>query len=73
MKSVDSFDAARAAGLGLALSALNPKNLLLIVAAGTAIAQTGTSAGGEAAALAVFVLIGTLGIGIPVGLHFGPG
>jgi threonine/homoserine/homoserine lactone efflux protein len=73
IKSVDGFDAARAAGLGLALAALNPKNLLLIVAAGLAIAQTGTGAGAEAAALAVFVAIGTLGVGVPTGVYFALG
>jgi threonine/homoserine/homoserine lactone efflux protein len=73
MKSIDSLTAARAAGLGFALSALNPKNLLLTVAAGASIAQAGTGAGAEAVAMAVFVLIGTLGTGIPVSVYFAMG
>ena len=51
----------RAAALGVALSAANPKNLLLVVGAAAAIAQTGASAGAQAAALAIFTLITSLG------------
>jgi threonine/homoserine/homoserine lactone efflux protein len=69
MRSVDHFTAGRAAALGVALSAINPKNLVLIVAAATAIAQTGASAGEQAVALLVFVAIGTLGAGAPVVLY----
>src|SRR4051794_33091888 len=56
--------------MGVLLSAVNPKNLLLVVGAAAAIAQTGASTGSEAVALAVFVLIATLGIGAPVALYF---
>ena len=38
--------------------------------AAAAIAQTGTSTGDQAVALAVFVLLGTLGPGIPVAIYF---
>lgn len=73
MQRIDSFTAARAAGFGVLLSAVNPKNLLLTVGAAAAIAQTGTAAGKQAIALAVFVLIGTLGAGVPVALYFAMG
>ncbi len=56
--------------MGVLLSALNPKNLILVVGAAAAIAQTGVSTGDQAVALAVFVLLGTLGPGIPVGIYF---
>ena len=69
MKTIDQFTAAKASGFGVALSAVNPKNLLLVVGAAAAIAQTGTSAGGQIVALAVFVVIGTLGTGTPVALY----
>ena len=46
--------------MGIALSAVNPKNLLLVVGAAAAIAQTGASTGSQAVALAVFILIATL-------------
>ncbi len=73
IEAVDRFTPGRAARLGVLLSAANPKNLLLVVAAATTIAQTGTSTGAQIAALAVFVLIGTLGAGLPVLLYFAIG
>jgi threonine/homoserine/homoserine lactone efflux protein len=73
MRTIDGFRAPKAAGMGVLLSAINPKNLLLTVAAGAAIAQTGAGAGTQAVALAVFVLIGTLGVAIPVVVFFAMG
>lgn len=73
MATIDRFTPARAAAMGLALSAINPKNLLLTVSAAAAIAQTGASTGGQAVALAVFVVLGTLGPGLPVGIAFAMG
>jgi hypothetical protein len=70
MKTIDTFTPPKSMGLRVLLSAANPKNLLLIVGAAAAIAQTGTSTGDQAVALAVFVLLGTLGPGIPVGIYF---
>ena len=52
--------------MAVLLSAVNPKNLVLTVGAAAAIAQTGIAAGEQAIALAVFVLIGTLGVGVPL-------
>lgn len=71
MRSVDRFTPGRAVAMGVALSAINPKNLLLIAAAATTIAQAGASAGTEAGALAVFILVATLGPCIPVAVFFG--
>jgi hypothetical protein len=59
----------RAAGLAVLLASVKPKNLLLTVGAALAIAETGASTGGQAVALAVFVLLGALGPGIPLGIH----
>jgi threonine/homoserine/homoserine lactone efflux protein len=70
MRTIDSFTAVRAASFGVVLSALNPKNLLLAVGAAAAIAQTGVGAGKQAVALAVFVLVGSIGTGAPVVLYF---
>jgi threonine/homoserine/homoserine lactone efflux protein len=70
IQAIDTFRPPKAAGLGVLLSAVNPKNLLLVVAAAAAIAQTGASAGSQAVALAVFVLIGTIGPGAPVAIYF---
>ncbi len=70
MSAVDHFSPVRSAALGVALSAVNPKNLILVVGAATAIAQTGASSGQQAAAMAIFVAIGTIGTGVPVLLFF---
>jgi threonine/homoserine/homoserine lactone efflux protein len=70
MAAIDTFTPLRAGAMGLALSAINPKNLLLTVAAAAAIAQTGASTGDQAVALAVFVVLGALGPGLPVAIAF---
>lgn len=73
MAAVDAFRWPKALGAGLVLSAVNPKNLLLAVAGGAVIAQAGLSGGQEAVSLAVFVLIGTIGVAVPVVLYFALG
>jgi threonine/homoserine/homoserine lactone efflux protein len=69
MRTVDRFTAGRAAAMGFGLAALNPKNVVLIVAAATAIAETGASTGRQAVALLVFVIVGSLGVALPVLLY----
>jgi threonine/homoserine/homoserine lactone efflux protein len=73
MAAINSFGPAKSLGMGLLLSGLNPKNLLLTVAAAAAIAETGIADGQEAIALAVFIAIATLGVGIPVVIYFALG
>jgi threonine/homoserine/homoserine lactone efflux protein len=73
MKTIDAFTATKSIGFGALLSGVNPKNLLLTVGAAAAIAQTGVPAGEQAVALAVFILVGTLGPGIPVAIYFAMG
>jgi threonine/homoserine/homoserine lactone efflux protein len=73
MAAVDSFTAVRSAALAFALAVVNPKNLLLVVGAAVAIAQTGASTGDQVVALAVFTLIATLGVGTPVAIYFAMG
>jgi threonine/homoserine/homoserine lactone efflux protein len=70
MKTIDTFTPVKSTGMGVVLSAINPKNLLLVVGAAAAIAQTGTSTLDQAVALAVFVVIATLGVGAPVAIYF---
>jgi threonine/homoserine/homoserine lactone efflux protein len=70
MQTIDAFQTPRSLAFGALLSGINPKNLLLTVGAAAAIAQTGVDAGEQAVALAVFVLVGTLGPGIPVAIYF---
>jgi threonine/homoserine/homoserine lactone efflux protein len=73
MRAIDAFKAPKALALGVALSALNPKNLLLTIAAAAAIAASDVAAGDEVIALAVFLVLGTLGVGAPVVMYFALG
>jgi threonine/homoserine/homoserine lactone efflux protein len=73
MRTIDRFTPGRSLAIAAALSGVNPKNLLLTVGAATAIAQTGADTAEQAVALAVFVLIGTLGPGLPVAIYFALG
>ena len=70
MQTIDTFTASKAFGFGALLSGVNPKNLLLTVGAAAAIAQTGVPAREQAVALAVFIVVGTLGPGIPVAIYY---
>jgi threonine/homoserine/homoserine lactone efflux protein len=66
MRAIDEFTIAKAGGVGFALSALNPKNVLLTVAAAAEIAEVGLSAGREAAVLVGFVLLASAGVLTPL-------
>ncbi len=66
MQAVDTLTPAKAAGLGVLLAAVNPKNLVLLIAGAAAIAQTGAGSADQAAALAVFVAVACAGVWIPV-------
>lgn len=66
MQAVDAFTPLKAAGLGALLSGVNPKNLLLNAGAATAVAKAALPAGQTVAALAVFAVIATIGVAVPV-------
>lgn len=66
LRAVDELRPPRALAFGALMAAANPKHLVLAVAAAAAVAETGESGGAEAVALAVFVLIGSLGVGVPL-------
>jgi len=70
MAAIDKFNAGRAIAIGFVLAALNPKNLTLTLAAAAAIATSGLSTTDSYIVLAVFVLIGTIGLAIPIGIYF---
>ncbi len=70
MKTIDKFTAGRAFAFGLLLSAVNPKNLLLIVAGAAAIAGSNVSTGAEIGSLLVFTVVASIGTGGPVFLYF---
>ena len=66
MEATQSLTAAKAAGMGVLLSGLNPKNLVLIGAAATGVAGSTDDAGERVVALAAFVAVGCAGGAIPV-------
>jgi threonine/homoserine/homoserine lactone efflux protein len=66
MTAIDSFTFMKAAGLGLALSAANPKNLIMCVGAGTTIGAAHLPGGQDAVAVAIFTIIAACSVAIPV-------
>jgi threonine/homoserine/homoserine lactone efflux protein len=73
MGALDGFTAVKSVAAGAVLSSVNPKNLLLAIAAAAEISQTGISGGEQAAAWGVFVLIATAGVATPVVIYFALG
>lgn len=72
MRTIDSFTPVRSAAVGALLSGVNPKNLTLAVGAALSVVQGDLSGGGTFLALALFVVIGSVGIAVPVGyVRFG--
>jgi threonine/homoserine/homoserine lactone efflux protein len=57
LESIDQFTPPRSFGIGAALSAINPKNLAMSLAAGLSIAQAGLSTGQEAGTILIYVLL----------------
>lgn len=70
MRAIDTITGVKALGIALLLSALNPKNLSLTVAAAVGVAQEGLSAAAAALVLALFVVLASLGIAVPVAPYF---
>src|SRR5262245_13966772 len=70
METLDQFSPVKAAGVGVVLSAVNPKNLLLAVVGAATIAQTDLSTSQQIGAYVVFVLLATIGVGVPVLTYF---
>lgn len=66
MSAVDDFSVLQAAGTGFVMSALNPKNLLLTVAAATTIAATGLPGGDQVVAYVIYGAIATVGVAVPL-------
>ena len=68
MTRLDSLHPMASGGLGAALAALNPKNLLLAVAGATEIAQADLPGTQQVATYAAFVACASLGIAIPLAI-----
>ncbi len=66
MGGIDALTPVKALGLGLLLAGVNPKNLMLSLAAGAGLAALGLSTGASLVSLLVFVIVGSLTIAGPV-------
>jgi threonine/homoserine/homoserine lactone efflux protein len=69
MASLDTIKPAKAFGLGALLATVNPKNGTLTIAAAASIASTGASGADQAVAIALFVIIGSLGVLAPLAIY----
>jgi threonine/homoserine/homoserine lactone efflux protein len=66
MDSIDSFGIGKSLGMGFLLSAVNPKNLLLVAAAAVTISASALSSGEQIVVLIVFTLIAASTVAVPV-------
>jgi len=73
MAGLDKLRPGGALGLGALLSAANPKNGGLTIAAAASTAGAGLAAGQQAVALAVFVIVGSVGVLAPLVLYLTTG
>jgi threonine/homoserine/homoserine lactone efflux protein len=69
MDAIDSFTPNKAFGVGMLLSAVNPKNLALTVGAAATISSAGLDSTDEYITLAVYVLIASVTIIAPVAFY----
>ena len=70
MSAVDHFSPWQAATLGVALAGVNPKNLILTLAAATSIAATNLPGADQLIAFVIYALIATVGVAVPVIIFF---
>jgi threonine/homoserine/homoserine lactone efflux protein len=66
--ALDRLTPPRSAALGLVLSAANPKNLALALGAAIALAEADVGSALTARTAALFILIGTAGVAVPVAI-----
>ncbi len=66
MATIDKFTAVKAFGFAALLAGANPKNLALTLAAALSIAQSGLSGAQSWIVLAVFVILASLTVAVPV-------
>ena len=69
MAGVDSMTPGKALWLGLLLSAVVPKNLLLALSAGVIVGEAGLSGGQAAVVIVLFTAIATSTVAVPVVAH----
>ncbi|HYJ67622.1 MAG TPA: GAP family protein [Nocardioidaceae bacterium] len=66
MTAIDTITFGKAVGLGFALAAVNPKNLLMCVAAGATIGAGDLTVGESVVSVAVFTVIAACTVAVPV-------
>jgi len=66
LEAIEGISPIKAGGLGIALSALNPKNLILIIGGGLAIAGAPASSGNKVIAAIIFVAIAACTVIAPI-------
>lgn len=70
MTALDGFTPGRSLRFAALLSGLKPKNLILNAAAAAGIAQSGLGGPQQAVVLLLLIVVGSLGIIVPVGVYF---
>lgn len=73
MAALDQMSGWRALRLGAILAAANPKNLVLTLTAAVIIVEGGHTGAQEAVALAVFVIVASIGVAVPMVAYFALG
>lgn len=74
MAAIDGFTPVRSAGLAVLLAVVNPKNLLLVVSGGLAVAGSGSQDASTAVVAAlVFAVVASAGVATPVVIYFSMG
>jgi len=66
MNGIAQFSPGKSLAVGAGLGALNPKNLVVGVAAAVAIASAGLSTGRDIVAIVVYVVVAALGVAAPL-------
>jgi threonine/homoserine/homoserine lactone efflux protein len=69
MQAIDTFTPVRAFGLAVLLSAVNPKNLLLVISGGVAIASATPDPDSIWVSALVFAVVASLGVAAPLVLY----
>ena len=70
MRSLDTFTPGRSVAVGALLSGVNPKNLILCASMAAAVAQSGLPAPRQAFTMLALIIVGSLGIIVPVAAYF---
>ena len=73
MGALEKLTPVKALAAAFVLAGVNPKNLLIIIAAGVAVAQTGIPSGDQAIAWIVFTIVAAIGVAAPVVIYFALG